>query len=111
MAKVSLSAEAERDLIQIKDYISTELNNPSAANRTLSKITKRVGELSKFPELGTKLETIVPFQSEYRFLVCGNYLAFYSFHENVVQVDRIMYGRRDFVKELFGDLPKDSNRD
>ena len=104
MAKVSLSAEAERDLLQIKDYIATELDNPSAANQTLSKITKRISQLSKFPELGSKLDAIIPFQSEYRFLVCGNYLAFYLYQENSVMVDRILYGRRDFVRELFGDL-------
>ena len=104
MIKISLSAEAERDLIQIKSYITDELETPAAANRILAGIIKRIRILSKFPELGPSLETIVSFQSGYRFLVCGNYLAFYLYEQNVVLVDRVLYGKRDFVKVLFGGL-------
>ena len=104
MIKVSLSAEAERDLSQIKRYVTDELENPAAAKRILAGITKRIRILSKFPELGPSLATIVSFRSDYRFLVCGNYLAFYLYEQNVVLVDRVLYGKRDFVKVLFGGL-------
>ncbi|MCL2200452.1 MAG: type II toxin-antitoxin system RelE/ParE family toxin [Oscillospiraceae bacterium] len=106
MTDVRLSAAAENDLIQIKSYITDELSNPTAASITLAKITKRIRKLEAFPELGPSLETILPFQSNYRFLVCGNYIAFYLYEQNTVSVDRILHGSRDFVKVLFGGLPQ-----
>jgi len=104
MIKVSLSPDAERDLSRIKDYIAEELDNPTAANRVLAGITKRISALSEFPALGPSLETIFSLQSDYRFLVCGNYIAFYLYEQDMVLVDRVLHGKRDFVKVLFGDL-------
>ena len=43
-------------------------------------------------------------ESDYRFLVSGNYLAFYRAYGNTVYVDRILYGRRDYLRILFGDV-------
>ena len=106
MIKVKLSPEAERDLEQIKEYISGELDNPAAANRVLAQITKRIGTLSQFPKLGPSLETIVPFQTDYRFLVCENYLALYLFEQDMILVDRVLYGKRDITRALFDELPE-----
>jgi len=72
MTDVQLSPDAENDLLLIKNYVSNELDNPIAANRLISKITRRINELSGFPELGSSLETLLPFSSNYRFLICGN---------------------------------------
>ena len=36
----------------------------------------------------------------YRYLVCGSYLAFYHVHNEEVIVDRILYGRRDYLSIL-----------
>ena len=110
MMKVNLSPVAERDLEQIKEYISGELDNPAAANRVLAQITKRIRKLSQFPELGSSLETIVPFQTDYRFLVCGNYLAVYLVEQDMVLVDRVLYGKRDLVRALFDKLPKETSK-
>ena len=34
----------------------------------------------------------------------GNYLTFYRVNGNEVYVDRILYGRRDYLRILFGDM-------
>lgn len=104
MIRVSLSPDAEKDLIQIKSYIADELDSPAAANRVLAEITKRIGKLADFPEIGPTIEAIVSLESEYRVLVCGNYLAFYLLEENMVLIDRILYGKRDFVRILFDEI-------
>jgi len=109
MIKVRLSTEAARDLDQIKEYISTDLDNPTAANRVIATITKRIGKLSDFPELGVSLSAILPIETDYRLLVCGNYLAFYLYEQNKVLVDRVLYGKRDFAKVLFGEQLKPEN--
>ena len=58
------------------------------------------------PGIGTALSSKVPFDTDYRFLVCGNYLAFYRYKDAIVYVDRILYGRRDYVKILFPEAAK-----
>ena len=39
----------------------------------------------------------------YRYLVCGSYMVFYHIHIEEVMVDRILYGRRDYLSILFGE--------
>lgn len=106
MAKLFISPEAQNDLFEIKKYITEDLGNHTAAANVVARITKRIRELSEFPGLGASLESIISIQTDYRFLVCGNYTAFYRHDESNVYVDRVLYGRRDFMKVLFGELPK-----
>ena len=63
-------------------------------------------KLADFPLIGAPLSSIYEIDSDYRFLVCGNYLAFYRPQESEVLIDRILYGRRDYLVILFGDFPK-----
>jgi len=109
MTKLQLSHEAQNDLAQIREYISGELDNPSAANRILAQISKRVRQLIEFPTLGASLTTILPVQTKHRFLVVGNYIVFYRYAEskNVVFVVRVLYGKRDFSR-IFLDEGQDA---
>ena len=84
MADISFSPEAVSDLQQTKAYITDELCNEQAAVNTIAKITSRIRELAAFPEMGAPLSSIVDFETDYRFLVCGNYTAFYRFENQTV---------------------------
>ena len=106
MAEIKFSPEALLDLKQTKTYITEELCNESAAINTVAKITKRIRMLSEFPKSGTPLSSVVGFETDYRFLVCGNYTAFYRLAENTVYIVRVLYGRRDFMRILF-DMPEE----
>lgn len=101
MYDVSLSAQACRDLCEIETYISEELGNPAAAERTVDSIIERIRSLENFPQTGSPLQTIIEAASSYRFLVCGNYLAFYYYSGSSVFVSRILYGKRECIKILF----------
>ena len=107
MAEIMFSPEAVNDLQQTKAYISEELCNEQAAIHTLSNIMKHIRILSRFPESGASLSSIVDFQTDYRFLVCGNDTAFYRVERQTVSIARILYGRRNFMQILFGE-PKDN---
>jgi prevent-host-death family protein len=50
-----------------------------------------------------KLRLEERYGGDYRFLVCGSYLAFYHTLAKKVYIDRILYGKRDYIKILFGD--------
>lgn len=99
-SNVVYSPLAQSDLDRIFDYISDELANPSAAIDTINAILDRVELLTAFPDSGTPLSSIYPISTDYRFVISGNYLAFYR-HEENVYVDRILYAGSDYLKTLF----------
>jgi len=111
MNKLFISPEARKDLEEIKTYICEELENPIAANNVVSRITKSIKNLKDTPGIGRPLTTKVSFETDYRFLVCGNYLAFYRFEDETAYVDRILYGRRDYVRILFPEFTEPNNNE
>ena len=104
MAKIDYSPDAFIDLEHIGDYIEQELMSPIAAHNTISKIQDSIDNLSVFPLMGTHLSSIADIDSDYRVLVCGNYLAFYRYVEPYVYIDRIIFGKRDYIAVLFPGL-------
>ena len=101
--KIHYAVEARRDLDDIWDYIVTDLCNASAAERVVNDILDVVEQLENFSEMGALLASIANVDSDYRFIVSGNYLIFYRVSGIDVYVDRILYGRRDYLRILFGD--------
>jgi plasmid stabilization system protein ParE len=106
LSHIHYTPEAEGDLVGIKKYIAEDRGNPVAAVNTVTKITKRVRNLEQFPELGTRLSSIIDIDTDYRFLVSENFLAFYRIDGNDVYIIRILYGRRDYTTILFGEPPQ-----
>ena len=105
MNNLHLSYEAQNDLSDIKDYIAEDLENPQAAIATVSKITKTIRMLRDRALIGTPLSSIADVDSDYRFLVSGNYMVFYRANGNI---DRVLYGRRDYLRILFTDIQSDT---
>ena len=105
--KIHYSQESRRDLDDIWDYIVSELQSVSAAERTVNRIMDAIDQLEDFAEIGAPLASITGTQGNYRFLVTGNYLTFYRANGNEVYVDRILYGRRDYLRILLGDMQRE----
>ncbi len=103
MAEVVLSPLAKADMQEIADYISLELHNPSAAGRLIRRFRKAIDSLRRFPASGAPLLAAGQQGDPYRYLVCGSYLIFYRIDCDTVRVDRVIYGRRDYMALLFGD--------
>lgn len=102
--KIYYSVESRRDLNEIWDYIASELQNASAAERVVTGILDAVQQLADFAELGAPLSSIADVEDGFRFLVVGNYLTFYRIENGGVYIDRILYGRRDYLRILFGKM-------
>ena len=107
MNSLHLSEEAQNDLIEIKAYIEEELLNPSVALAIVSRITKSLRILQTYAQAGAPLSSIAEIESDYRFIVSGNYISFYRAYGSEVYVDRILYARRDYMRILFGDHTSD----
>ena len=88
----------------IWDYIVSDLQNRSAAERVTDRIMDAVDRLKDFAEMGAPLSSIADVGTDYRFLVSGNYMVFYRVQGNSVYIDRILYGRSDYMSVLFKDL-------
>ena len=109
--KLHYAREALRDLDEIWDHIVYVLSNPAAAERTVSKIVDSIELLSDFADMGAPLNSVADVESDYRFLVCGNYLAFYRAVGDDVYIDRILFGRRNYMRILFGDVVEDETKE
>ena len=107
MNNLHLSEEAQNDLLEIKAYIEEELLNPSAALATVSRITKSLRILQNHAQAGALLSSIADIESDYRFIVSGNYISFYRAYGSEVFIDCILYARRDYMRILFGDSMTD----
>ena len=88
----------EQDLTEIADYISNTLHNPSAAERLVTDveaaIQDRLANADAFEPFHSALEHPYPY---YRIQV-RNYSVFYVVIDNVMEVRRIVYSRRDLNK-------------
>ena len=107
MNNLHLSEEAQNDLLEIKAYIEEELLNPSAALATVSRITKSLRILQNHAQAGAPLSSIADIESDYRFIVSGNYISFYRAYGSEVFIDRSLYARCDYMRILFGDSTTD----
>ena len=104
MAEIKFTPAALNDLQEIKAYISEDLCNEISAINTVKMILENVRRLEAFPGCGATLSSIIDIEAPYRYLVCGNYTAFYKVENNEAHVIRILYGKRTFMKTLFGNL-------
>ena len=102
--KIHYSPESRRDLDDIWDYIVSELQNRSAAEHVINRIIDAVDPLKNFAEMGTPLSSIADIGTDHRFLVSGNYMVFYRVQGNDIYIDRVLYGRSDYMSVLFKDL-------
>ncbi len=47
------------------------------------------------------MSSIARVDTAHRFLVTGNYLCFYRVEGSDVYIDRVIYGKRDYLRVLF----------
>ena len=81
-----------------------ELLNPSVALTTVSQITKSLRILQNHAQAGAPLSSIADIESDYRFIVSGNYISFYRAYGSEVFIDRILCPSRlyaDFVRRQY----------
>lgn len=92
------------DLDEIWEYIALTLSAPAAAQNMIDGILDTVDKLREFSKLGTPLYFEGGLFSGYRYVIYNEHLAFYRISGQDVMVDRVIYGRRDYMKILFGDI-------
>lgn len=102
MMKLRINPEVIEDIAEIKRYIREELCNPTAADRIAKRIVSAYKGLKTAPFIGAPLDSVLEVKTDYRFLVCGNYLIFYKVKDDIISIYRVMNDRRDYCRQLFG---------
>lgn len=92
--KVKIYPRAEQDLGEIVDYLNTL--SKEAALRYYDLLTEEVASLSVMPERCPHPRDLALTARGYRYLIVKDYLVFYIVEGDVVQIHRILYGRRDY---------------
>ena len=96
--KVRIYPAAEQDLVDIVDYLNTL--SADAALRIYDKNTEEIAGLSQMPERCPRPKDLALAAKGYRYLIVENYLVFYVVEGDVVQIRRILYGRRNYLPLL-----------
>lgn len=107
MSEIKFSPESISDLKEIRKYISDDLENKVAADNTVALILEEIKSLSTFPKSGSPLSSIVKISTDYRYIACKNYMVFYRCENDAVYVSRILYGKMNYMKVLFGDIDEE----
>ena len=95
--QVRLLPVAEEDVEEIVGYVA--LDDAEAASKLADRIEANLERLSSFPELGRVPRDGDLREAGYRYVIIGEWLAFYTIEKRTVFVHRILHGRRD-DKEL-----------
>lgn len=86
---------AEQDLEKIVDYIQNSLQNPVAAVNTLTKIEKTILKTLESPETFAIWQSPKKRKYPYRRINAGNYSVWYVVIDDVMEIRRILYSRRN----------------
>jgi toxin ParE1/3/4 len=89
MARVTRSARAAEDLIEIWSYIAED--NPTAADQLLDKIDETCARLAEFPNLGQARPDL---RQGLRHSVIGRYLVVYREVPGGIEIVRVLHGAR-----------------
>ena len=100
--KVDVSETAENDLLDIVRYIASQFSAPITALNMMDLLEEAMASLSKTPQRIPLVRDDRLAQMGYRHLGVKNYLVFYIIDEKnkVVDVERILYARRDWKRIL-----------
>lgn len=96
--EVKVFPAAERDLEDIVDYLNTL--SPEAAIRHYDEIIEKLESLSRFPNRCPLVRDLALKAKGYRCLVAEDYLVFFVIKARVVQVRRIIHGKRRYESLL-----------
>jgi toxin ParE1/3/4 len=95
MAQVLKSPRTQADLEAILEEL--ESKSPRAAERFAASVDRKCAALGSTPELGRVREDILP---GLRSTLVGKYVLFYRIRGEVVEVLRLLHGRRDLGRIL-----------
>lgn len=88
----------EQDLNEIVDYITVDLQNPAAAHKLVNKVEKAIIKRLDNPLMYAPYSSSKTRQYQYYRIDVDSYAIFYVVIDDVMEVRRILYSRRDIAE-------------
>ena len=109
MLKLRINPIVAEDLKNIKEYIAED--NEEMAVKTIQEIYARIENIQQFPYMGADLATRVSFRTDYKYVICGNYVVLYKIGNMYVEIYRVINRHQDVTKIFENDkLTKDKEQ-
>lgn len=99
MMKLRINPIVAEDLKNIKEYIAED--NAEMAVKTIQEIYARIENIQQFPYMGADLAKRVSFRTDYKYVICGNYIVLYKIGKEYVEIYRVVNRYQDITK-IFG---------
>lgn len=84
------------DFLEITTYISSNLQNPEAANILVNEIEDAIDKRLENPFIFAPYNSRKPRINPYYRIYVKNYTIFYVVIDDIMEVRRILYSKRDF---------------
>lgn len=81
---------------KIKEYIAED--NEEIAVKTIQEIYTRIEHIQEFPYMGADLSKRVSFPTNYKYVVCGNYVVLYKVGQIYVEIYRVINQYKDITQ-------------
>ncbi|MBQ7145984.1 MAG: type II toxin-antitoxin system RelE/ParE family toxin [Lachnospiraceae bacterium] len=97
---VAYSPLALQDLLRVRDEVFSACRDKETTDRYMNDLMDAVEAVADFPEIGSPLYYENLFTSYYR-ISFKAYLIFYRLEEKRLLVERVLYGKTDYLRLLF----------
>lgn len=87
-----------KDLAKISKYISIQLKNNIAAHNLITDIEKAINKRKVNPSGYEKFDSARKRKETYYKIYVKNYIIFYVIKENVIEIRRLIYKKRNLEK-------------
>ena len=96
MMKLRINPIVAEDLRNIKAYIAED--NEKMAVKTLNEIYAQIENIQQFPYMGAALSKRVSFRTDYKYVICGNYIVLYKTGKEYVEIYRVLNRYQDITR-------------
>ena len=96
MMKLRINPIVAEDLKNIREYITED--NEKLAVKTIQGIYARIENIQNFPYMGADLAKKVSFRTDYKYVICGNYVVLYKIGKEYVEIYRVVNRYQDITK-------------
>ena len=86
------------DLDKITDYIVYKLNNEIVANNFVNELENEINKRAYNPEAYEKYQSTRKRKDTYYRIFVKNYIVFYTVKNDIMEIRRILYSKRNFNK-------------
>lgn len=100
---IRYSPAARNDLRQLKSYLTAEFSS-AVASKSVAKVVSDISSLKRHRHLARPLSAKIGRDTDHLYLLSGKYsITILSESKNVLSVIRILDGRTDYIKTIFGE--------